>query len=484
MTTEKSSGETPSYPSIIQGGMGIGVSNWRLARAVSQRGGIGVVSGSALDTVLIRRLQDGDVDGDVRRALAAYPDQDVANAIIDKWFQEGGREAGKSYRVKALASFGMDQDELNLIIVGCFVEVYLAKENHEGWVGFNILEKTQVQSLPALLGAMIAGVDAVLMGGGIPLTIPEVLDNFAVLEPAELKLHVVGAGPDDDFRNSLDPKNFINWTHELKRPRFFPVISTDILAMTMVKKAKGRVDGFVVEHHQAGGHNAPPRRGDSYGPKDSCNLDKIKSYGLPYWLAGGQASPEALVEAQLLGAQGVQMGTIFALSDESGMEAKIKAQVIKSYYQDTLKIETDFQASPTGYPFKCADYGQKVTNENCRVCDLGYLRQPYVRGSGTLGYRCPAGPESGFVRKGGDPAEMEGKRCLCNGLLAIIGLGRIKLNGEEEPPLVTLGEDLSFVKRIVGIERKNYTVEEAMTYLRRLENQRAELEENRHLEAV
>ena len=166
------------------------------------------------------------------------------------------------------------------------------------------------------------------------------------------------------------------------------------------------------------------------------------------------------------------------------MDAKIKTQVIKSYYQDTLKIETDFQASPTDYPFKCPDYGQEASIENCRVCDLGYLRQPYVRSSGTLGYRCPAGLESGFLRKGGSPEEMEGKRSLCNGLLATIGLGRIKPNGEEKPSLVTLGEDLSFLKRIVGIEPKNYDVAAALQYLRRLEKQRAELPENQELEAV
>ena len=48
------------YPIIIQGGMGAGVSNWQLAQAVSRTGQLGVVSGTALDQILIRRLQDGD----------------------------------------------------------------------------------------------------------------------------------------------------------------------------------------------------------------------------------------------------------------------------------------------------------------------------------------------------------------------------------------------------------------------------------------
>ena len=55
-------------PNIIQGGMGIGVSSWRLARRVAQRGEIGIVSGTGIDTVVVRELQDGDPH-DRRRVL-------------------------------------------------------------------------------------------------------------------------------------------------------------------------------------------------------------------------------------------------------------------------------------------------------------------------------------------------------------------------------------------------------------------------------
>ena len=40
---------------VIQGGMGIGVSSWKLARAVALSGGIGAVSGAALHIVIARR---------------------------------------------------------------------------------------------------------------------------------------------------------------------------------------------------------------------------------------------------------------------------------------------------------------------------------------------------------------------------------------------------------------------------------------------
>jgi len=62
-----------SLPRLIQGGMGVGVSSWRLARAVASRGHLGVVSGTAIDAVFVRRLQDGDPGGHLRRAMARFP---------------------------------------------------------------------------------------------------------------------------------------------------------------------------------------------------------------------------------------------------------------------------------------------------------------------------------------------------------------------------------------------------------------------------
>ena len=72
-----------NIPVIIQGGMGAGVSNWRLARAVSWLGQLGVVAGTALDQILSRRLQDGDQEGHIRRALASFPFPKIAQKIID-----------------------------------------------------------------------------------------------------------------------------------------------------------------------------------------------------------------------------------------------------------------------------------------------------------------------------------------------------------------------------------------------------------------
>jgi len=69
------------FPKIIQGGMGVGVSNWRLANAVSKLGQLGVVSGTALDSLFVRRLSDGDPGGDMRRGLDAFPFPEMAKRV-------------------------------------------------------------------------------------------------------------------------------------------------------------------------------------------------------------------------------------------------------------------------------------------------------------------------------------------------------------------------------------------------------------------
>src|SRR5579872_5657965 len=88
-----------SQPRIIQGGMGIGVSNWRLAQAVSRLGQLGLVSGTALDQILARRLQDGDSGGHMRRGLDAFPDRTMAERVWKSYFIPGGRDERTPYKL-------------------------------------------------------------------------------------------------------------------------------------------------------------------------------------------------------------------------------------------------------------------------------------------------------------------------------------------------------------------------------------------------
>lgn len=61
--------------------MGVAVSNWSLARAVSQTGQLGVVSGTALGTVLVRRLQDGEPETDYLRKGGA-PEETLGRKCV------------------------------------------------------------------------------------------------------------------------------------------------------------------------------------------------------------------------------------------------------------------------------------------------------------------------------------------------------------------------------------------------------------------
>src|SRR5579862_150690 len=93
MTTPRAA----ELPALIQGGMGVAVSSWPLARAVAACGQLGVVSGTALDAVLARRLQDGDPGGHARIALAAFPVPEMAEHVVARYFRPGGRGPGEPY---------------------------------------------------------------------------------------------------------------------------------------------------------------------------------------------------------------------------------------------------------------------------------------------------------------------------------------------------------------------------------------------------
>jgi len=196
------------FPKIIQGGMGVGVSNWRLAQAVSKFGQLGVVSGTALDQLFVRRLADGDQGGYMRRGLDAFPFPDMAKRIWQEYFVSGGKPVEAPYPIAPMHQRRDLRKMVELCIVSNFVEVFLAKEGHKNPVGINFLEKVQMPHLPSIYGAMLAGVGYVLMGAGIPLHIPGVLDAFAAQHASEYKLSVVGATQDQDTLMQFDPADY------------------------------------------------------------------------------------------------------------------------------------------------------------------------------------------------------------------------------------------------------------------------------------
>ncbi|MGH7620044.1 MAG: nitronate monooxygenase, partial [Gemmatimonadaceae bacterium] len=233
-------------PRIIQGGMGVAVSDWRLANAVARTGQIGVVSGSMLDTVFVRRLQDGDPGGHMRRAIAAFPVPEVGEEIRRRYFNPNGRVAGAPYKNLPMYKQRVSDARQRVTVLANFVEVWLAKEGHDGPIGLNLLTKVQMPNLPSLYGAMLAGVDVVIMGAGIPREIPGVLDAFATHQAAQLRFEIDGAGRDQVEYLTFDPRSCVSTAvHEysLKRPAFLAVVSASSLAITLARKSNGRVDG-------------------------------------------------------------------------------------------------------------------------------------------------------------------------------------------------------------------------------------------------
>jgi len=181
---------------------------------------------------------------------------------------------------------------------------------------------------------------------------------------------------------------------------------------------------------------------------------------------GGTAPPDRREAALAAGATGIQVGTLFAFCDESGVDEALKRSVVTHAGRGEVEVHTDAHASPTGYPFKVVRWAEDpaagVTRE--RVCDLGYLRVAYASPTGAIGYRCSGEPVETYVAKGGRREDTDGRRCLCNSLMATIGLGQRRAADTTEPPLVTSGDDLLALAGFLG-GRTAYTAGDVIDYL-------------------
>ncbi len=474
-------------PKIIQGGMGVAISDWQLARAVALQGQAGTVSGTGIALIMISRLMDGDADGHMRRALGQFPFPKVAQKIIDKYYVAGSKQpaakpAQRRYARSELWTLTPSQELNELTVVANFVEIFLAKDGHQHPVGLNLLEKIQMPIMASLYGAMLAGVDYVLMGAGIPVQIPDILERLAAHQAVSYKMDVRGASPEDDHQIHFDPQSVFPDLAQSKTPLtipyFLPIISSVVLAKTMIKRTAGRVDGFVIEGPTAGGHNAPPRnqkiRDDKgqpvYGKKDEVDLAVIKGLGLPFWLAGGYDSADMLQEALAMGASGIQVGTAFAFCRESGLESSLNDQVIQQVMAQHAAVRTDPLISTTGFPFKTVQIEGTLSDadlaeDRVRLCDIGMLRQLYKREDGIVGYRCPGEPQDNYVKKGGDLQETVGRGCLCNSLCATAGFPQQRKDGYIELPVVTAGDGLSSISKFVKPGQDGYSAGDVLDYL-------------------
>ena len=470
---------TPMLPIIIQGGMGVNISSWLLARTVSMFGQRGTVSGVATERLMTRILQVGDPGGHIRRALSHFPFQQVVEKILKTYYVEGGKPADAPFKNAEFITVKPSDFLISLIVCANYSLVWLAKEGHENPIAINFLEKLQMPHIYAITGAMLADVDFITMGAGVPLQIPELLDN--IVANKAVTYHVQVEEPDNSksmYVMNFSPEDFLRIfggrLPQLRRPGFIPIIASNVLAKAFNRLPKGSVQGFVIEEPTAGGHNAPPRKiicdekGQAqpiYGEKDIVDYEAIAKIGLPFWIGGSYASPEKLQWALSVGATGVQVGTIFALCDESGLDKERRKWLRMLGYANNLKVRTDMRASPTGYPFKVAELEGTLSESNIydnrpRVCNQGALRTPYKKADGSIGYRCAGEPRETYIAKGGKAEDTVGRMCICNGLIATAGLGDLG-----EPEIVTIGDDVGFLSHVMTNIHSSYSAIDAIRYI-------------------
>ena len=501
---------------LIQGGMGVYVSNWRLARAVAmERPGetAGTVSGTALDVVYVRLLQLGDPGGHARRAFSAFDAKfgtDVGRKICDRYFIEGGKAPDARFRSAPMqvvrsedgkTTFGapngvngptplrFDDNIIELLIATGFAEVWLAKEGHDGKIFINFLNKIDLPLIYIMYGAMLAGVDGVIVGAGNPDGLPAIRSSLASHQKVTRSLSVLYAGPGEQFTISFDPKQVAGGVFArlpLERPAFLAIASLEELVKALAESDSEAPDGFIIEHHTAGGHNANPvgplKKDDEgqpiYGERDEANLAIIRDVGIPFWLAGGYGSHARLQDALATGAFGIQVGSTFALAEESGMKPEYRTAILKEIRNgtdDAALVKTTI-FSPTGFSFKVVQLKDTLSDDDVyearrRTCDIGLLQQrgfskPDEDGTRTLFQRCAAAPIDSYVNNRGIERNTDERRCLCNGLLASVGLGQVKkINGEwtEEPAIVTLGNRLDGIRRLSRQGQTPYHVQDVVT---------------------
>lgn len=154
-------------------------------------------------------------------------------------------------------------------------------------------------------------------GVNVPLFYPELETIMNII--VEEKVPVV-------FTSAGNPKIYTSWLKE----RGIIVAHVIASAAFAIKCEQAGVDAIVAEGFEAGGHN---------GRDETTTLTLIPSVrkvcSLPLLAAGGIATGDAILAAIALGADGVQIGSRFAISEESSAHADFKKLVTRLHEGDT-----------------------------------------------------------------------------------------------------------------------------------------------------
>ena len=155
-------------------------------------------------------------------------------------------------------------------------------------------------------------------GVNVPLMYPEIDRLVDIL---------IGEGVKIVFTSAGSPKKYTQRFHEAGM-KVAHVVSSSKFAR---KCEEAGVDAVVAEGFEAGGHN---------GREETTTLTLIpqvrKATTLPLIAAGGIGSGEAILAAMVLGAEGVQIGTLFALTQESSASEAYKERCLSVEEGDTM----------------------------------------------------------------------------------------------------------------------------------------------------
>ncbi|MBK9321871.1 MAG: nitronate monooxygenase [Bdellovibrionaceae bacterium] len=272
-----------------------------------------------------------------------------------------------------------------------------------GAIGMNIMVAVINQYEDSVLGSMDGGVDAIISGAGLPMALPEI----ALRHERSQEVALV------------------------------PIVSSGRAMEIIFKRWKrtGRLpDAVVVEGPRAGGHIAWRDVAEALAPENHLDnlladvFEVVKDWGnIPVIAAGGIYTHEDIKKYLDMGCTGVQMGTRFLATYESGANAEYKKMLVECT-EDDIELASK-PGSPCGMLFHVIKqspfYQQALARERAPKCDKGYL-----------------------LNKGHCPSKHENEKtfCICNGLLA-----SIDLNGPTEKNLYTVGANAHRIDRIVSV---------------------------------
>ncbi len=154
-------------------------------------------------------------------------------------------------------------------------------------------------------------------GVNLPLLYPNIDDHIKTILDEKIKIVFTSAGSPNKYTQLLK-ENGIIVVHVIANQKF------------ALKCVDAGVDAIVAEGFEAGGHNGIDEI------TTMCLIPQIKSIvDIPIMAAGGIASGESILAAMSLGADGVQIGSLFASSLESSAHENFKKKIIESNDGDT-----------------------------------------------------------------------------------------------------------------------------------------------------